>query len=637
MLFKSALSWLPALLLALFAFYSGTFAGTGFLQVLLGTVGLLLFSLLGWPYWRRPLGPGPALRLLPLALLVAVFGSWWASPVPRAGTTALVLLPVYLILPAAFAHCWSSPAARRTGLKLLMIVVAAIATAALVGYLILEDPRPAWPIGHHNLLAGFLLLLLPLLLPILREGRFWRFAGGFTGLLGVLALLLTRSLSGLLGLVAVAIFLCSGPKRRWARTAIVILFAVVALPRLVAISEGRDSSFESRRIYMEGAWRGISERPALGWGPASSAWTLALHVKPRPGVNPAGEIVSQAHNLPLRVVYEIGIGGALIALSLGIALWRQATREVGIEGDAELARGARASLAGFALWSLGGASLEVNAIPLALALVVGASLAAVGQEIAPKRGPWWLALVLAVALLPGLAGHADWDRASRGEADRASLERAVRRDGAFPLYRSRWALSTVDGKAAADELLQAARAVPGSPVLWMRAGEAGREAGSPWAADALARACRLDPLAPFAPFLLFLAEPDHPDAVDSAARALLAEPRLAAASVWVDHRPLFDEAVLRLESWPGVDPGWRAEAVELMRTLPGEGGSLGRLRLREDVKQPTSSSIFVFRRRPWPLEIVAVDVDLARAAHLDLPPAFALSTTTAEALQAGCR
>ena len=199
------------------------------------------------------------------------------------------------------------------------------------------------------------------------------------------------------------------------------------------------------------------------------------------------------------------------------------------------------------------------------------------------------------------------------------------------------ALASVDRTAAAEELLRAARAVPGSPVLWIRAGEAAREAGSPWAADALARACRLDPLAPFAPFLLFLADKDHPDAIDSAARALLAEPRLAAASVWDDHRSLLEEAVLRVESWPGVDAGWRAEAVELFRALPGGSGSLAHLRLREDIEEPTSSSIFVFRRRPRPSDVVTVEVDLDRAAHLDLVPAFALATTTAEALEAGCR
>src|SRR5258706_5066644 len=146
---------LPALLLALFGTWCGTFAwgaaapaSTAAAVLLLGTL-----SWIGAP-WRDPLRLGTAGSLLPAALWIAAAASLWASPVPRAGRVAILLLPAFFGLPATMARCWRREAERRWGLRALAVVVAGVALWALVAWWFLGSPRPAVPPGHHNLLAA---------------------------------------------------------------------------------------------------------------------------------------------------------------------------------------------------------------------------------------------------------------------------------------------------------------------------------------------------------------------------------------------------------------------------------------------------------------------------------------------------
>src|SRR6185295_4164686 len=82
------LSFLPALLLALFAGYAGTFVGgataTGAIRGHLA-LGLVVLAFAGRAGGLSdPLGLGSAGRYLPVALLVSALASGFASPVPRA-------------------------------------------------------------------------------------------------------------------------------------------------------------------------------------------------------------------------------------------------------------------------------------------------------------------------------------------------------------------------------------------------------------------------------------------------------------------------------------------------------------------------------------------------------------------------
>jgi hypothetical protein len=185
----------PPLLLALFGAWCGTFAwGATAAASAVAAVALLGTLLWTGPAWQDPLRLGRAGRLLPPALWIAAAASAWASPVPRAGWVPVLLLPAFLALPGAVERCWRREEDRRRGLRALALTVAGVSLWSLIDWAVLGSPRPAMPLGHHNLLAAWLVIALPLaVLPAREPGR-WRFAGLAAGGLAVAALLASRSL-----------------------------------------------------------------------------------------------------------------------------------------------------------------------------------------------------------------------------------------------------------------------------------------------------------------------------------------------------------------------------------------------------------------------------------------------------------
>ena len=331
---------LPALLLALFGAWCGTFAW-GAAAPASAAAALLLLGTLAWigAPWRDPLRLGVAGRWLPAALWIAAAASAWASPVPRAGRVAVLLLPAFLGLPAAMERCWRREADRRWGLRALALVVAAVALWSLVDWWFLGSPRPAMPLGHHNLLAAWLVILLPLAVLPAREPGPWRLAGLAAGSFALLAILASRSLAGFaaLALIAVVGFAsrASERQRRWwaVLLALALLVSFIRLPRLLRIASGQDPSARARSAYLEAGWKGFAARPVLGWGPGSAAWTAAAFLDPVPGVNPRGEAVGELHSLPAQLAYELGLTGLLLSLSLAAIFFirRMSERQEGRE------------------------------------------------------------------------------------------------------------------------------------------------------------------------------------------------------------------------------------------------------------------------------------------------------------------
>src|SRR5436305_4771854 len=191
------LSLLPARLAALSAVWCGTFSGGatwagGAAAVALPLV-LLVATGSGSGDGGDPLRLGRAGRLLPAALWIAVLASAWASPVPRAGRFAWVLLPAYLALPGAIARCWSTEAARRIGLWALSGVVGGVALLSLAGIAVRHTGRASLPLGHHNLLAAWLVILGPIALLPARERGGGRGLGWGSGTVGAAAVVAGQS------------------------------------------------------------------------------------------------------------------------------------------------------------------------------------------------------------------------------------------------------------------------------------------------------------------------------------------------------------------------------------------------------------------------------------------------------------
>src|SRR5258708_20750862 len=247
---------LPALLLALFGAWCGTFAWGATARASTAAAVLLLATLsaVGAP-WRAALGLGTAGQLLPAALWIAAAASLWASPVPRAGRVAVLLLPVFLALPAAMARCWRREAERRWGLRALAVVVAGVALWSLVDWWFLGSPRPAMPLGHHNLLAAWLVILLPLAVLSAREPGPWRLAGLAAGSFALLAILASRSLAGFVALALMAgsgfARPAGGAQRRWGAglLALALRVSVIQLPRPLRLAGGQGPSARARPAH----------------------------------------------------------------------------------------------------------------------------------------------------------------------------------------------------------------------------------------------------------------------------------------------------------------------------------------------------------------------------------------------------
>jgi O-antigen ligase len=572
--------------------------------------------------------------------------------VRRAGTTGLVLLPAFLFLPAAFARCWREEAARRQGLRALAGVVAGVALWALGDEVLLGSPRAAMPLGHHILLAAWLVTVLPLAVLPARETGGWRILGLVAGGSAVAAVLASRSLLGVAGLAVEAVLWVAageGPPRRrilWIPGLLALLFfaALFQGPRLVDILHGRDASVRVRAVYYAAGWQGFLARPLLGWGPGAAAWTNARFLVPEPGVNPPGEAVGELHSLPLEVAYELGGTGVLLALGLSAWFLVRCAGELRRAGDRGLLVASLLGLAGAAVASLGTANVAVAALPWAVATAAGGALAALpAGEPASRSWPVRLsALVVAVALAPAMVAHWSYDRALAAELEGRrpaavrELARAVRLDPQFPLYRMRLGLLRQDPALA----LRAAEDGHDVTVLWTVAGILGQPARAPWAESALARACADGPLDPFPPLFAMQAaiqdeiqlDSGGPGAARCGARALLAAPKLAAAVVWEGRATLYAEALGQVRSWQGIDPGWKESFLAAAAVAPAERrGEIRWLALTFDTDPRESVSVPLFRRRPWPTQWPLVPVRGGLLDRFGLPPATALATTRAAA------
>ena len=675
--------------LAVMVFHAGTFhRGATAFSLAAGAALLLVFAFLGRRSLLDPLAVGggawPWWPAVPGALWLIVLLSWIQSPVGRAGEAVVLFL-----LPAAWAaagigRLLGSEAAVRTALAGCAVVGVAASTWALAMQPLHEQGRAALPTGHHNQLALVLVAILP---PAVLGA--WRAAGPdrrrlrlgatlFVAAVLVWTLAATGSMSGLAALVVQAVAAAAWILwRSRGRRLLVPLAALLALAaglalatawagsrldvpgpigRLGAVLRLEDPSLLARRTYAEAAASGFADRPLLGWGPGSTSWTLANYWRPAPGVHPPGEVVTDAHSLLAQAPYELGIAASVLLLLLAARYGRVRLGELSDPRvrDPELLASALLGLTGAGVCLVFGVFAVVTAVPAVLILNLGLASAtgrptlgapapspASEESAAAKRrasGGWRRGLRIAFYLWLVVALGWTWQRTSSARSYELAvagggtdlLRMAAASDPSFPLYQARfdpWAAAgTADGLAP----------------LWLLAGvdqsiDVGRRR------LALERACDLDPLSALAPFELMRLEREAGTAVTDprvaarAARAVLAEPLLLAAAAFEGDPDLRAEVHRRIQSWPGLPPGWLAAFEELWFGLDwsngGEGPPLDVLSVDADGRPAVSLSLFAFRRPPWPLSIGAVPLRSHRLefiAAYDLPAATRLPQTAPE-------
>ncbi len=629
--------YVPAVLLAVFVGWCGTFYyGAVAAAVAVGHLVLLAAAAWGWRGWD-PLRLGRAGRALPPLLWLWLALSLRASPAPRAGWVAVALLPVMLALPAVVASCWKEAEARRRGVGAVAAVGAVTAVVALAGMALQGSPRAAQPLGNAVVLGAVLATLAPLSCALAlgehgRRGYLWK----GVGLLVAVGILASRSQAGVAAaIVGLALVLPVG-KRRWLLVPIAAA-ALLFAPRLVRLAAGEDLSVLARLAYWRGGIRGVAARPLVGWGPGATGWTLAPLLRPRPGVNPPGEVVGDLHSLPLQLAYELGLPGLAAALALAAAFTRARLREGVWSAEGGLARGGVAGLAAGATALVAGPTLGTTAPWVALAVAAGAALTEIPAEtvLAARRAPpagWLFAAIAALLLAPLDGALACYDAARRAPRGRAValLQVAAELDPEMPLYRARlgWLAGTAPARALA--LRRAAAGAPGVPSLQLAAGWAAQAAGQGGEVELL-RSCAGDPLSGTAPFLLAQARPGAAAAGLLAARAVLADPPLLAATAWEGEPELLAAALEDVGRWDGVDEGLRSALMATSRQLTRRG-RVASLRVTMDETAAAALSLHVFRRLPWPATLAVVTVRRDDARRLSgQPAAGSLRTTRADA------
>ena len=344
---------------------------------------LILAAGLLWLLWalRTPGGGLGAINgwlLLVLGLAVVATG---CSPVPVAAFKGLLKLVSYLgvyalmrQLLAAAPQWWNRIVAALLAGQLLSAVLAIRQlygdTSELARW---ADPnsvadgtiRVYGPLENPNLLAGYLIPILPIALVALLRWRSWpqRLFAGSALVLGAIALVLSYSRGGWLGMLAalggLALLLVLRQTRQWpplwrrlfpllllvAAAALLVVAFTQVEPlriRLLSLMAGREDSSNNFRINV---WLAaidmIQARPWLGIGPGNTAFNLIYPLYQQPKFN-----ALSAYSVPLELLVEGGVPYLLAALGLLIASLRAGLAQ--LKGESPWALPALAAIAAIA-------------------------------------------------------------------------------------------------------------------------------------------------------------------------------------------------------------------------------------------------------------------------------------------------
>jgi len=345
---------------------------------------LILASGLLWLLWalRTPAGPIRPISAWLLGVLAVAVVATGFSPVPLAAFKGLLKLLSYLGVYALMRQLleeapqwWNRVVAALLAGELVSSVMAIRQlygdTSELARW---ADPnsvadgtiRVYGPLENPNLLAGYLIPILPLALVALLRWRTWpqRLFAAAALVLGSDALFLSYSRGGWLGMLAalgsLLLLLVLRQTRSWPplwrRLFPVLLIATGAALLAVAVTQieplrirvlslvaGRQDSSNNFRINVwMAALAMIQDRPWLGIGPGNTAFNLIYPLYQQPKFN-----ALSAYSVPLELLVEGGVPGLLAGIGLLQASLRTGLSQLkGESGWALPALAAVAAIAG---------------------------------------------------------------------------------------------------------------------------------------------------------------------------------------------------------------------------------------------------------------------------------------------------
>ncbi|MGC1307622.1 MAG: O-antigen ligase family protein [Phormidesmis sp.] len=289
----------------------------------------LLGHRLDWVVWAIALGSG-------LSTLTAQF------PLVAAGNFLLLTsYGVVLYLVVNWARCcevlkgrlWFALALSGTVTSIISLAFWRPSAAMWTGQDFYSAIRNPFPLGHHNFVGGYCLLMLPLVVGFVLTQTSWRRWLGYGAIaLNTLALYASGSRGALLGALALGLIalplyvIYYSPKTRkhWMVLGLLCLLVSGALasnPRMrslitfspsasstpVSIQQINDGPTKDRLFMLQAGGQIFKTHPLLGVGPGNLA---RVYNRYRPIETGGGlELVQQLHNTPAQILAELGIVG----------------------------------------------------------------------------------------------------------------------------------------------------------------------------------------------------------------------------------------------------------------------------------------------------------------------------------------
>lgn len=284
------------------------------------------------------------LAFVAILVLASAFGvdptlSFWSSFDRLTGVVFWFHLFVVFVVGGAVlrtSHDWQKFFVCST---LVGVLVATLHLLSFVGFSGLEPIHRSATIGNSTFFAVYVLFQFVFsLLVLVRASGLWRAYAIFVAIIFATALYTSEAqavvLSSIGGLVLMVALI--GVRRgKAARVVGVSIIAVLVLVFFVGVlglfqptSAVRqwfaEHSSGSRFALWEIAWKGIEDRPLLGWGPENFGSVFTQYYNPCFGSFACGaqNLFDRAHNKALDVLVETGVVGLLGYLAIfGAAIW----------------------------------------------------------------------------------------------------------------------------------------------------------------------------------------------------------------------------------------------------------------------------------------------------------------------------
>ncbi|MEM6450164.1 MAG: O-antigen ligase family protein [Cyanobacteria bacterium P01_D01_bin.105] len=274
--------------------------------------------------------------------------------------------------------------------------------------------RNPHPLGHHNFVGGYALLVFPIVLSFaLTRKSYQKWLSAAASFIVLAALYASGSRGALFGFFvlslvsfALGIALSKGKsKRRWIITgcclAIVLSLALLSNPRvrtmlkpahsnqetIETVADFGDGPLKDRIHMLNAAVNIVKEHPLLGVGPGNLSRVYDLYRPIEAGAGLA--IVQQLHNTPAQIVTELGLIGVSLYIGLLLVLMRTALSLHKcnlLQSDRLLLYGISASWFGYGISSLSDYQLENIGISLHLIITLALLINLKSTYLPPEKG-----------------------------------------------------------------------------------------------------------------------------------------------------------------------------------------------------------------------------------------------------------